>query len=142
MKFLLTLIRNTWVPDALAQLKFTPKMLATDISKILRRAAAVAKINHDAIPEELWVKEVLVTKGIAQKRLRIMGRGRTGFGYRRRSNVVIKVAKINFDKEIALAHNFSQKKKWIKRKEFSQEMRKKREGTLVAKFVPPPTYMF
>ena len=36
MKFLVSLIRNGWVPDALAQLKFSPKHRAVDVAKILR----------------------------------------------------------------------------------------------------------
>lgn len=36
MKWLVTLIRNAWVPDALAQLKFSPKHRAVDVAKIVR----------------------------------------------------------------------------------------------------------
>ena len=63
MKFLLTLIRDAWVPDALAQLKFSPKIKSPDVAKILNRAIAAARSNHSTIPEELFVKEVMVTKG-------------------------------------------------------------------------------
>lgn len=35
IQFLVTLIRNTWVPDALAQLKFSPKHRARDVAKIV-----------------------------------------------------------------------------------------------------------
>jgi len=35
IKFLVSLIRNAWVPDALAQLKFSPKHRAVDISRIV-----------------------------------------------------------------------------------------------------------
>jgi large subunit ribosomal protein L22 len=96
MNFLVKLVRGAWLPDALAQLKFSPKHRATDISKIVKRASAIAKIYHEAIPEELLVKEIFVTKGLAQKRMRIMGRGRTGIGYMRKSHVTVKVEKINF----------------------------------------------
>lgn len=36
MKFLVSLIRGAWVPDALAQLKFSPKRRADDVAKILK----------------------------------------------------------------------------------------------------------
>jgi hypothetical protein len=36
MKFLAMLIRKLWLPDALAQLKFSPKHRAVDLSKILK----------------------------------------------------------------------------------------------------------
>ncbi len=35
MKFLVGLIRNAWVPDAFAQLKFSPRHRAVDVAKIL-----------------------------------------------------------------------------------------------------------
>lgn len=35
MKFLAMLIRDTWVPDALAQLKFSPKHKAVDLAKMV-----------------------------------------------------------------------------------------------------------
>ena len=35
MKFLVMLIRGCWVPDAVAQLKFSPKHRAVDVGKIL-----------------------------------------------------------------------------------------------------------
>jgi hypothetical protein len=35
MKFLVGLIRGRWVPDALAQLKFSPKHRCVDVAKIV-----------------------------------------------------------------------------------------------------------
>eukprot|EP01038_Epipyxis_sp_PR26KG_P011118 gene11118-14922_t len=115
MKFLVSLIRNCWVPDALAQLKFSPKHRAVDITKMLKRACAMAKLNLNAIPEELRVKEVMVTKGLQVKKMTIMGRGRTGFGYKRSSHVTVGVEKIDFHQMIAKAQDVFQKSKWQKR---------------------------
>ena len=114
MNFLVKLVRGAWLPDALAQLKFSPKHRAVDVAKIVQRAAAVARIHHEAIPEELMIREIFVTKGLAQKRMRIMGRGRTGIGYMRKSHVTVKVEKINFEEKIALSFTQSQKIKWAK----------------------------
>ena len=36
MKFLARLVRDTWVPDAMAQMKFSPKHRAEDILKIIK----------------------------------------------------------------------------------------------------------
>jgi hypothetical protein len=69
-------------------------------------------MQHDAIPEELVVHEVMVTKGMATKKMRIMGRGRTGFGYRRYSHVTVKLEKIDFDQKIKSERAQNQKKKW------------------------------
>jgi len=35
MKFLVRLVRGSWIPDAVAQMKFSPKHRAEDIAKIL-----------------------------------------------------------------------------------------------------------
>ena len=55
-----------------------------------------------------------MTKGIAQKRMRIMGRGRTGVGYMRKAHVTIKVEVIDFARMIEKAKTKSQKAKWAK----------------------------
>ena len=158
LNFLVKLIRGAWVPgndnniiimyyydyvciiiiimyvllliDALAQLKFSPKHKAVDVSNIVKRATSIAKTFHDVIPEELYVKEVIVTKGQCQKRMRIMGRGRTGFGYKRRSHVLVKVSKIDFDKEINNSKTFNQKKKWLKRLEIVKTLKSKKVDEL------------
>jgi len=36
MKFLVMLIRGCWIPDAVAQMKFSPKHRAVDVGKILQ----------------------------------------------------------------------------------------------------------
>lgn len=122
MNFLVKLVRGRWYPDAMAQLKFSPKGKSGEVGAILQRAANVAKIYHQTIPEELFVKEIFVTKGFAQKKMRIMGRGRTGFGYKRRTHVRVKLEKIDFEKMIGECKSYSQKQKWVKRHELVKSM--------------------
>ena len=64
-----------------------------------------------------------MTKGIAQKRMRIMGRGRTGMGYMRKTHVTIKVEVINFAKMIEKAKTKSQKARWAKIQEIAAKKR-------------------
>eukprot|EP01041_Mallomonas_annulata_P001036 gene1036-2029_t len=128
MNFLVKLVRGAWVPDALAQMKFSPKHRAEDIRKMIQRASVLAKIRHDAVPEELLVKEVSVTKGQSHKRMRIMGRGRTGFGYARWSHVNMTLEQIDFKAEIEKAKSLNQKNVWMKRYELVKK----------AKSIPPP----
>ena len=45
MKFLAMLIRDTWLPDALAQLKFSPKHKAVDLAKMVKVHAPSAYGN-------------------------------------------------------------------------------------------------
>ena len=52
-----------------------------------------------------------------------MGRGRTGFGYKRKTHVRVKLEKIDFDKMIAGAKTFSQKQKWKTRKSFVEGLK-------------------
>lgn len=72
----------------------------------------IAKARHDAIPEELYVHEVMVTKGPQQKKMRIMGKGRTGFGYKRTSHVRLTVEVIDFERMIKKARGFGERKRW------------------------------
>lgn len=88
-------------------------------------------MRHDAIAEELRVKEVIVTKGLAVKRMRIMGRGRSGVGYKRKTHVRIVLEKINFPKFISSQETFNQKMKWKKREKLVQDIK--------AKAAPPTT---
>ena len=115
IKFLVSLIQGKWLPDALAQLKFSPKHRAVDVAKIVRRAAALARIFHSLVPEELIIKEVLVTKGMATKRMRIMGRGRTGFGYIRQAHVLVKVSPVDFASKIRSSRDVHERAMWRKR---------------------------
>lgn len=135
MNFLVKLIRGKWVPDALAQLKFSPKHRAVDVAKIVKRASSIAKIFHGAIAEELIVKEVIVNKGLMIKKMRIMGRGRTGFGYKRKSHVIVKVEKVNFEQKIKSATNLYDKKQLQKQltlvNKIKQGLEKKAESTVI-----------
>ena len=90
---------------------------------ISQRAVSLASIRHDALPEELLIKEIVVSKGMSRKVLTIMGKGRAGFGYKRWSHVKLKVQKINFDERILNAESISQRKKWIQRKDLVVSLR-------------------
>lgn len=90
---------------------------------MLKRTCTLAGINHGAIPEELRVHEVYVTKGHARKKIRFMGRGRTGIGSIKKTHVTLKTEIINFQEEIAKAKTASQKDKWAKREKLVQHLK-------------------
>lgn len=46
MKFLVMLIRDSWVPDALAQLKFSPKHKAVDIRKMVQVSRLLLIVHY------------------------------------------------------------------------------------------------
>lgn len=90
----------------------------------------MARINYQAIPEELFVKEIFVTKGKSYKRLRIMGRGRAGVGYKRYTHVTAKVEVIDFDKMIKEAKSLNQKNVWVLRKKLVEDKKKATNDSL------------
>lgn len=102
---------------------FVQYFLFSELLKLIQRASAVARIFHESIPEELLVKEVFVTKGVAMKRMRIMGRGRTGVGYMRKTHVTVKLEVINFANMIAKAKTSSQKAKWARIQDIVEKKR-------------------
>ena len=69
----------------------------------------------------------MINKGMAMKRIRIMGRGRSGVGYKRYTHVTIKVGKVDFDEKIQLTKTDSRKLMWKKRQLYAEKARKKLE---------------
>ena len=65
----------------------------------------------------------MVTKGASHKKMRIMGRGRTGVGMIRSSHVTIKVDKVDFSDRIENARTPTQKALWTKRKGIVDNLR-------------------
>jgi hypothetical protein len=100
----------------LAQLKFTPKHRARDVAQVLERAIAVAALKYEAIPEQLHVKEINVTKGKTHRKVRIMGRGRAGVGTMRWSHLYLSVEVINFDEKISKCLSPQERALWVQRK--------------------------
>lgn len=70
------LVRGAMVNDALNQLKFTPKKAAGIIYKVVASASANAVTNFKQNQDNLYIKEIVVTKGPAYRRGRSISRGR------------------------------------------------------------------
>lgn len=70
------LVRNKSVTEALDILKFTPKKAAHLIAKAIASAAANAKANLKQDEKDLFIKEILVSKGGTLKRSVPISRGR------------------------------------------------------------------
>jgi hypothetical protein len=75
----------------------------------------------------------MVTKGASFKRMRIMGRGRTGFGYRRQSHITVKVSRVNFEERIAKACTREQERLWVERRDLVQRLKEGTEDTPLMK---------
>ena len=66
----------------------------------------------------------MVTKGMTRKKVRIMGRGRSGMGKIRSSHVTIKVDKVNFQEKIQHARSIYERDVWMKRKALVDKLKK------------------
>ena len=71
------LIRGRKVEEALNILKFSPKAMAEDVSKVLASAVANAENNHNLDVDALVITEASVGKSISMKRFATRARGRS-----------------------------------------------------------------
>ena len=86
-----SLIRKTPINNALMQLSFSKKRIASDVLKCLQSAVANAENNFGMDIDNLFIAEVLVGKSLVMKRLRPRARGR-GFRIQKPfSNLSIKL---------------------------------------------------
>jgi large subunit ribosomal protein L22 len=72
------LIRGRKAEDALNQLSFCPRAIASDVKKVLMSAVANAENNHDLDVDRLVVAEASVGKSLVMKRFKPRARGRAG----------------------------------------------------------------
>lgn len=82
------------------------------------------------------VKEIMVTKGTARKKVRVMGRGRAGIGMIRSSHVTVKLQVIDFAQKIQEAKTPGQKRLWEKRQDLVLKLKEANAPTVTT---PTPT---
>ena len=75
VRVVMDLIRGKNVQDAFAILKFTPKVGAEAIEKVLKSAVANAENNFDMNEDNLYVSEAYVDQGPTLKRIHPRSRG-------------------------------------------------------------------
>lgn len=83
------LIRGKKVSDALVALRFAVKRASSPMEKLLLSAVANAKNNGVDNPENLYVVEVRVDKGIVLKRFMPRARGNAAQILKRSSNIIL-----------------------------------------------------
>ena len=91
-KIVLDLIRGKNVADAFAILKFTPKVGAEVIEKVLKSAVANAENNFDMNVDKLYVASAYVDQGPTLKRIHPRSRGQAFSIFKRTSHVTVVVA--------------------------------------------------
>mmetsp|Transcript_20904 Transcript_20904/g.30981 ORF Transcript_20904/g.30981 Transcript_20904/m.30981 type:complete len:292 (-) Transcript_20904:263-1138(-) len=109
------------VPEALKQLMFCQKVKAPLVAKVIRRTANLADIRDGFQPSQLEVAECFTTHGTHLKRLKIMGRGRSGKKLRRFSHIRLVLREIDFPTKILEATSINQKRKWLERLAIARE---------------------
>lgn len=85
------MVRGKKVSDALALLKFMPKKGADIIYKVVHSAASNAKNNFKQSIDELYITQILVTKGPTYKRSLPISRGRVHPIRKRTSHITVEV---------------------------------------------------
>ena len=75
VRIVMNLVRGKSVADALAILKFTPKVGADAVEKVLRSAVANAENNFDMDVDRLFISSAFVDQGPTLKRTHPRSRG-------------------------------------------------------------------
>ena len=76
LNLLAQLIRGKKIDQALADLQFSHKRIATDVRKLVMSAVANAENNHNLDVNDLVISEAFVGKNLVMKRYRPRARGR------------------------------------------------------------------
>lgn len=76
VRLVANLVKNMPLEKALRQLSVVERKATIVVLKVIRQAMANAIHNHRLNPEDLMVKNVLVTEGPRYKRFRAVSRGR------------------------------------------------------------------
>ena len=95
VRVVLDLIRGKNVAEAFAILKFTPKVGAEVVEKVLRSAVANAENNFDMDVDKLYVSSAFVDQGPTLKRIHPRSRGQAFKILKRTSHVTIVVNEKN-----------------------------------------------
>eukprot|EP00573_Skeletonema_grethae_P003797 CAMPEP_0201696800 /NCGR_PEP_ID=MMETSP0578-20130828/8337_1 /ASSEMBLY_ACC=CAM_ASM_000663 /TAXON_ID=267565 /ORGANISM="Skeletonema grethea, Strain CCMP 1804" /LENGTH=306 /DNA_ID=CAMNT_0048182831 /DNA_START=84 /DNA_END=1007 /DNA_ORIENTATION=- len=109
------------VPEALKQLMFCQKVKAPLVARVIRRTANLADIRDGIQPSQLEVAECFTTHGTHLKRLKIMGRGRSGKKLRRFSHIRLVLREIDFPTKLLESTSINQKRKWLERLQIARE---------------------
>lgn len=92
VRVVMNLIRGKSVAEAFAILKFTPKVGADVIEKVLKSAVANAENNFDMNVDKLYVSSAYVDQGPTLKRIHPRSRGQAFSILKRTSHVTVIVS--------------------------------------------------
>src|SRR5262245_49706072 len=82
-------IKGKSVPQALSELRFMIKRGAAPMYKLLNSAVSNAKVNNGVEADKLFVKNVMVDKGMVMKRIEHKARGSANILEKKMSHVTL-----------------------------------------------------
>ena len=91
VRIVMNLVRGKSVADALAILKFTPKVGADAVEKVLRSAVANAENNFDMDVDRLFISSAFVDQGPTLKRIHPRSRGQAFMILKHTSHITVAV---------------------------------------------------
>ena len=91
VRIVMNLVRGKSVADALAILKFTPKVGADAVEKVLRSAIANAENNFDMDVDRLFISSAFVDQGPTLKRIHPPSRGQAFKSLKHTSHITVAV---------------------------------------------------
>ena len=89
VKIVADLIRGKDVKEALAIIKYTPKIASETLEKLLKSAIANAENNHGMSSNNLYVAEIYANQGPTLKRIRPAAKGSAVRIRKRTSHITI-----------------------------------------------------
>jgi len=92
VKYVVDLIKNKKVLDAIDLLSLTPRVAAIYVKKAIQSAAANATENFKMKEEDLFISRIYVTQGPTIKRFRPRARGRADRERKRSSHLFVWVS--------------------------------------------------
>ena len=108
------------VPEALTQLQYVRKSRAPLVRKVINSTVKQAVEKDGVHPAQLEVAECFATHGKHIKRMKTMGRGRTGIMHHRFSHVRVVLREIDFPLKIALCNSVAGKRKWLEKMKIAE----------------------
>ncbi len=124
MNLICQFVAGKTVPDALLQLQFCEKSKAPLVTTLLQRTMNSANQKYGLLPSQLEVAECFATHGSHLKRVKVMGRGRSGKKLRRFSHIRMVLREIDFPLKIITCTSINQRNKWVKHMEVALEDQK------------------
>ena len=91
-KYVVDLIKNKKVNDAIDLLSLTPRVAAVYVKKAIQSAAANAAENFKMKEEDLFISKIYVTQGPTIKRFRPRARGKADRERKRSSHLFVWVS--------------------------------------------------